>query len=113
MTHSPSRKIGLERLRIIATEQHGICLNGTEFAPDELETRILELSQAKADFDFGAVSVRRAVSDRKRRGRKQGTRMLKVQCEHCGYVARVTSKWIEAKGPPLCPCRPASSMRCV
>lgn len=35
--------------------------------------------------------------------KKQTTRMHKVQCVRCGYVARVASKWI-ALGSPLCPC---------
>lgn len=36
--------------------------------------------------------------------KKQRARLLKVQCPTCGYVARVTSKWIEEVGTPLCPC---------
>lgn len=34
---------------------------------------------------------------------KQTTRMIKVSCNECGYVARVSRKWIEDVGPPLCP----------
>lgn len=36
--------------------------------------------------------------------KKQGTRLLKVQCGECGYVCRVTGKWIDEVGAPLCPC---------
>jgi hypothetical protein len=36
--------------------------------------------------------------------RKQGTRMLKVECASCGYTARTTRKWLDEAGPPLCPC---------
>lgn len=32
----------------------------------------------------------------------QTTRLLKVQCTSCGYVARVTNKWLEV-GTPICP----------
>jgi hypothetical protein len=32
----------------------------------------------------------------------QGTRLHKVMCRHCGYVARVTMKWLN-KGMPVCP----------
>lgn len=32
----------------------------------------------------------------------QSTRLLKVSC-HCGYIARVTNKWIKDAGAPLCP----------
>lgn len=35
--------------------------------------------------------------------KKQGTRLLKCQCAACGYLARVTQKWIVESGSPLCP----------
>jgi hypothetical protein len=35
--------------------------------------------------------------------KKQGTRMLKVECPDCGYTVRTTAKWIE-EGLPTCPC---------
>jgi hypothetical protein len=35
--------------------------------------------------------------------RKQGTRLIKCVCPACGYLARITQKWIEI-GLPLCPC---------
>lgn len=34
---------------------------------------------------------------------KQGTRLLKVICPDCGYVIRVTRKWLD-EGCPTCPC---------
>ena len=34
---------------------------------------------------------------------KQGTRMLKCQCSTCGYIARVSQKWLGLAGPPICP----------
>lgn len=39
-------------------------------------------------------------------GKKQSTRMLKVQCpsDECGYVVRTTQKWLDLKGAPWCPC---------
>lgn len=33
----------------------------------------------------------------------QGTRMQKVVCTRCGYLVRVTRKWIDIAGPPICP----------
>ena len=33
---------------------------------------------------------------------KQSTRLLKVECQ-CGYTARITRKWLDAKGTPWCP----------
>jgi SprT-like family len=34
---------------------------------------------------------------------KQGTRLVKCECSTCGYLARVTQKWISLSGPPICP----------
>jgi hypothetical protein len=34
--------------------------------------------------------------------KKQSTRLLKCECGECGYVARVTAKWIEDRGAPYC-----------
>lgn len=36
--------------------------------------------------------------------KKQSTRMHKVHCATCGYVARVSTKWLDEVGPPLCVC---------
>lgn len=37
--------------------------------------------------------------------KKQGTRMLKVECaEGSGYLVRMTKKWLEEYGAPTCPC---------
>lgn len=38
-----------------------------------------------------------------REAKKQGTRLIKVACPKCGYVARVTRKWLTEVGAPLCP----------
>lgn len=46
-------------------------------------------------FPAGALSL----AERK----KQGTRLLKCECPECDYVVRVTRKWIDAAGPPVCP----------
>ncbi len=34
---------------------------------------------------------------------KQPTRLIKCECEACGYIARVTEKWINSVGTPVCP----------
>ena len=37
--------------------------------------------------------------------KKQSTRMLKVVCaEQSGYVVRMTRKWLDEVGAPVCPC---------
>lgn len=35
--------------------------------------------------------------------KKKATYLLKCECETCGYVARVTAKWIDQAGTPICP----------
>ena len=36
--------------------------------------------------------------------KKQGTRMVKMQCNSCGYIARTTKTNITNYGPTICPC---------
>jgi len=36
--------------------------------------------------------------------KKQNTRMLKLECPECGYIARTTRGWLEKIGPLCCPC---------
>lgn len=35
--------------------------------------------------------------------KKQSTRLLKCECGDCGYVARITRKWLNDVGAPICP----------
>ncbi len=35
--------------------------------------------------------------------KKQATRLLKCECPDCGYLARVTAKWVDQVGAPICP----------
>jgi hypothetical protein len=35
-------------------------------------------------------------------GKKQSTRLIKVECPDCGYIARVTAKWLDDCGEPFC-----------
>ena len=35
--------------------------------------------------------------------KKQSTRLLKIECPSCGYLARITQKWADV-GMPVCPC---------
>lgn len=36
--------------------------------------------------------------------KKQTTRMVKCECEECGYSLRTSRKWLDDAGAPLCPC---------
>ena len=35
--------------------------------------------------------------------KKQSTRLIKVQCPECEFNARITRKWLDAVGGPVCP----------
>jgi hypothetical protein len=35
--------------------------------------------------------------------KKQSTRLIKCDCDQCGYTLRVTKKWLEFSGAPFCP----------
>lgn len=35
--------------------------------------------------------------------KKQSTRMIKMECDQCGYVCRTSKKWLEEVGPAHCP----------
>lgn len=37
------------------------------------------------------------------RPKKQAARMLKCECETCGYTVRTARKWLEEAGAPVCP----------
>lgn len=36
--------------------------------------------------------------------KKQTTRMVKCECDACGYTVRTSRKWIDDAGAPICPC---------
>jgi hypothetical protein len=64
-------------------------------AGEELKKRLTELAEKLGPFDHAAI--------RKDAIKRQTTRLLKVMCHSCGYVARITAKWIDY-GFPTCPC---------
>jgi hypothetical protein len=38
------------------------------------------------------------------RDKVAGTRLLKASCPACGYIVRVTRRWLDVAGAPICPC---------
>jgi hypothetical protein len=56
------------------------------------------------------IAFKRNVFDASRVGlgaRKKGSvgsRLLKCECDECGYVVRTTKTWLDKSGAPLCPC---------
>lgn len=81
-----ARKVGLEG-KITATH-----------AGDKLKERLNVIIKDLGEYPHSTLDP--ATLDKK----KQGTRMIKLQCPACGYVVRTTRQWIEV-GLPVCPCR--------
>ena len=40
------------------------------------------------------------------------TRLKKAECPACGYIVRVSSRWLDASGAPLCPCNGEPMLDC-
>lgn len=83
------RAIGLEG-KLTATQ------GGAAFLADcaQLVKQLGEYPHAQLNPNFRPV-------------KKQTTRLVKCECEECGYNVRVTRKWLE-QGAPLCPCNKKS-----
>ncbi len=110
-----------EPLVILGTITHELChtLAGVKAAHKKPFIEVMRAVGMLAPFTQSIVSDDlRPVLDRivtklgpyphaalgiKAKGEHKGSRLLKVQCPGCGYVARVTRKWLEEVGPPICP----------
>ena len=68
-------------------------------APGRLFQELVAPILAKA----GPVPEPFAGSPKNARKAKQKTRLIKVSCRECGYVARVSRKWLVAAGARHCP----------
>lgn len=67
-------------------------------AGPELKERLYALLNELGDYPHDELS-------KMTNGRKKDTcRLLKAECPGCGYVIRVTRKWMEKAGLPTCPC---------
>lgn len=68
-------------------------------ASPELKATLAELAINLGPFPHSKVLKSDAT-----RPSVQGTRMLKVECQTCGCILRMTNKWIEEAGLPTCGC---------
>jgi hypothetical protein len=72
-----------------------------------LQNRLSELATALGPFPHARLHIEQGplVAVAIDRPKKQRARMLKAECagEGCGYVVRVSSKWVRDLGPPHCP----------
>lgn len=64
-------------------------------AGEKLKSRLDKLAKKIGDYPHAKIDGTQ--------GKKQSTRLLKVSCDDCGYIARVTAKWLGTLGPPICP----------
>jgi hypothetical protein len=76
------------------------------YAGEALKTKIQAMLQTLPAYPH-ATLVPSATTTK-----KQKTALLKCECPECGYLARVTAKWIDAVGAPICP-RCDIAMQCA
>lgn len=77
----------------------GVGLEGkmTATVPGEsLRIRLELLKRDLGDYPHSALKPRK-------RG-EVGSRLIKVDCDACGCIIRMTQKWIDEVGPPICGC---------
>jgi hypothetical protein len=66
---------------------------------EELTAKLTELAEVLGTFPNAAIIP----GSRSSALKKQGTRMIKLECPDDGYVVRTTRKWLDI-GTPTCPC---------
>lgn len=69
-------------------------------AGEQLTSRLNDLSGSLGPYPHPALAVQSK--------ERKGSRLLKAQCQKCGYIVRVTRQWLDTTGPPLCPCNKES-----
>lgn len=67
---------------------------------EELSERLHGLAERLGTFPSAAIVSGRAADT----PAKQGTRMIKAECPATDYKVRLTQKWIDEYGAPICPC---------
>lgn len=64
-------------------------------AGPELKAWCVAFVKRHGDYPSGSLSENKG-------RKKQGTRLIKCECDECGYLARVTAKWLSDVGAPYC-----------
>lgn len=88
---------------VFARVARGLGLEGkmTSTVPGEaFKALVKPILQKLGAFPHAALSLAGGKSSAPK---KQTTRMVKLHCTTCGYVARTTRKWIDEIGPAHCP----------
>ena len=63
----------------------------------ELRAELVEIAAKVGTFPHAKLAMVSAMV------KKQPTRLLKAFCAESGYCVRVTAKWLEEFGAPICP----------
>lgn len=66
-------------------------------AGEDLTADLQNIAEALGPYPHGKIDIEYSPV------KKQGTRMIRLECPECGYLARTTRKWLEV-GVPSCPC---------
>lgn len=66
-----------------------------------LEAELVLVAESLGAYPHAALATASNAEDAPK---KQGTRMLKVECAESGYTVRMTRKWLDEYGAPVCPC---------
>lgn len=75
-------------------------LTSSDNRSEDLNAILDEVAKIIGPFPHAAIDTHQPAADEPK---KQGTRMIKVECGDCGYVVRTTRKWLDI-GTPTCPC---------
>ena len=92
--HNKKFKAMAERLGLVVEKSGSLGFAYTELGPEA--TAFLD----KIKFDRSVFELCRIVESK---SSKQTTRLIKLECESCGYVVRTTKKWLDEIGPAHCP----------
>ena len=71
-----------------------------------LRARLAELAESLGALPHAKLNIDRGRDNRPAdKPKKQRARLLKAECtgEGCGYTVRITAKWVDELGAPLCP----------
>ena len=71
-----------------------------------LRPRLVELAESLGALPHAQLNIDRGRDNRPAdQPKKQQARLLKAECggEGCGYTVRITAKWVDDIGAPLCP----------
>ena len=71
-----------------------------------LQPRLVALAESLGALPHARLNIDRGRDNRPAdRAKKQRARLLKADCdgEGCGYTVRITAKWVDEIGAPICP----------